>query len=151
MPLPLGEVSEQSEDGEGGCGTDEKYNAVQTAAQPSQSPAVTALPEGEPRRVGSCGSVQYAADNPSAPSGQLPLHKGAMVGAHKINSAFRIPNSELPEAFWPLFFLFSACRYATMHVTTVVQNHQVNISNRCRRENVCISFSIPMISSLTAG
>ena len=38
LPLPLGEVAERSEDGEG-----------KRAAIPSQSPAVTALPEGEPR------------------------------------------------------------------------------------------------------
>ena len=37
LPLPLGEVSERSEDGEGQQGS------------PSQSPAATALPEGEPR------------------------------------------------------------------------------------------------------
>ena len=38
LPLPLGEVAERSEDGEGrlGCNT-------------SQSPSVTALPEREPR------------------------------------------------------------------------------------------------------
>ena len=38
LPLPLGEVAEQSEDGEGKPG-----------AKPSQSPAATALPKGEPR------------------------------------------------------------------------------------------------------
>ena len=38
LPLPLGEVAEQSEDGEGRPG-----------AKPSQSPSVTALPKGEPR------------------------------------------------------------------------------------------------------
>ena len=38
LPLPLGEVAERSEDGEG-----------KRAAIPSQSPSVTALPEGEPR------------------------------------------------------------------------------------------------------
>ena len=36
LPLPLGEVAEQSEDGEGRPG-----------AKPSQSPSVTALPKGE--------------------------------------------------------------------------------------------------------
>ncbi len=40
LPLPLGEVAERSEDGEGRPG-----------AKPSQSPSVTALPEGEPRGV----------------------------------------------------------------------------------------------------
>ena len=40
LPLPLGEVAEQSENGEGKPG-----------AMPSQSPSVTALPEGEPRGV----------------------------------------------------------------------------------------------------
>ena len=40
LPLSLGEVDEQSEDGEGKPG-----------AMPSQSPSVTALPEGEPRGV----------------------------------------------------------------------------------------------------
>ena len=44
LPLPVGEVSERSEDGEG------KHS--KKTAQPSQSPAVTALPKGEPR--GSC-------------------------------------------------------------------------------------------------
>ena len=38
LPLPLGEVAERSEDGEG-----------KRAAIPSQSPSLTALPEGEPR------------------------------------------------------------------------------------------------------
>ena len=38
LPLPLGEVDERSEDGEGRPG-----------AMPSQSPSVTALPKGEPR------------------------------------------------------------------------------------------------------
>ena len=38
LPLPLGEVAERSEDGEG-----------ESVTRPSQSPAVTALPEGEPR------------------------------------------------------------------------------------------------------
>ena len=38
LPLPLGEVAERSEDGEG-----------KQAAIPSQSPSLTALPEGEPR------------------------------------------------------------------------------------------------------
>ena len=38
LPLPLGKVAERSEDGEGNGG-----------ARPSQSPSVTALPEGEPR------------------------------------------------------------------------------------------------------
>ena len=37
LPLPLGEAAERSEDGEGKRG------------KPSQSPSVTALPEGEPR------------------------------------------------------------------------------------------------------
>ena len=37
LPLPLGEVAERSEDGEG------------TGVKPSQSPAVTAPPKGEPR------------------------------------------------------------------------------------------------------
>ena len=40
LPLPLGEVDERSEDGEGRPG-----------AMPSQSPSVTALPKGEPRGV----------------------------------------------------------------------------------------------------
>ena len=40
LPLPLGEVAERSEDGEGKPG-----------AKPSQSPSVTALPKGEPRGV----------------------------------------------------------------------------------------------------
>ena len=47
LPLPLGEVAERSEDGEG-----KQWPArrgVQKAARPSQSPSVTALPEGEPR------------------------------------------------------------------------------------------------------
>ena len=43
LPLPLGEVAEHSEDGEG------KRSPM--AASPSQSPAATALPKGEP---GSC-------------------------------------------------------------------------------------------------
>ena len=38
LPLPLGEVAERSEEGEG-----------KRAAIPSQSPSLTALPEGEPR------------------------------------------------------------------------------------------------------
>ena len=38
LPLPLGEVDERSEDGEGRPG-----------AKPSQSPTATALPKGEPR------------------------------------------------------------------------------------------------------
>ena len=38
LPLPMGEVTERSEVGEG-----------KKAAIPSQSPAVTALPKGEPR------------------------------------------------------------------------------------------------------
>ena len=38
LPLPLGEGAERSEDGEG-----------KRAAIPSQSPSLTALPEGEPR------------------------------------------------------------------------------------------------------
>ena len=38
MPLPMGEVAEHSEVGEG-----------KKAAIPSQSPTVTALPKGEPR------------------------------------------------------------------------------------------------------
>ena len=49
LPLPLGEVAERSEDGEG-----KQWPArrgVQKAARPSQSPSVTALPEGEPRRL----------------------------------------------------------------------------------------------------
>ena len=37
LPLSMGEVAERSEDGEG------------TGAKPSQSPAVTAPPKGEPR------------------------------------------------------------------------------------------------------
>ena len=37
LPLPLGEVAERSEDGEG------------KRRKPSQSPSVTALPKGEPR------------------------------------------------------------------------------------------------------
>ena len=42
LPLPLGEVAERSEDGEG----------ILCPQKPSQSPAVTALPEGEPRAGG---------------------------------------------------------------------------------------------------
>ena len=42
LPLPLGEVAERSEDGEGVCN-------LQSTAKPSQSPSVTALPKGEPR------------------------------------------------------------------------------------------------------
>ena len=38
LPLPLGEVTERSEDGEG----------IPRLPKPSQSPAATALPEGEP-------------------------------------------------------------------------------------------------------
>ena len=38
LPLPMREVAERSEDGEG------------TGTKPSQSPAVTAPPKGEPRR-----------------------------------------------------------------------------------------------------
>ena len=45
---------------------------------PSQSPSVTALPEGEPRGLQMSGCAEHAAGNPSAPSGQLPLHKGAV-------------------------------------------------------------------------
>ena len=45
--------------------------------EPSQSPAVTALPEGEPRGLRMNGCAEHAPVNPSAPSGQLPLHKGA--------------------------------------------------------------------------
>ena len=37
LPLPLGEVAERSEDGEG--------RRLNEAARPSQSPAATALPE----------------------------------------------------------------------------------------------------------
>ena len=40
LPLPMGEVAERSEDGEGNNGR-----------APSQSPSVTALPMGEPRRL----------------------------------------------------------------------------------------------------
>ena len=42
LPLPVGEAAERSEDGEG------KQLPYKKAATPSQSPAVTALPKGEP-------------------------------------------------------------------------------------------------------
>ena len=42
LPLPVGEAAERSEDGEG------KQLPYKKAALPSQSPAVTALPKGEP-------------------------------------------------------------------------------------------------------
>ena len=41
LPLPMGEVAERSEDGEG------KLDGY-CETTPSQSPAVTALPKGEP-------------------------------------------------------------------------------------------------------
>jgi hypothetical protein len=44
LPLPMGEVAEHSEDGEG------KLNGFHET-KPSQSPAVTALPKGEPRWI----------------------------------------------------------------------------------------------------
>ncbi len=43
LPLPVGEVAERSEDGES------KQRPYKKTASPSQSPAVTALPKGEPR------------------------------------------------------------------------------------------------------
>ena len=56
MPLPLGEVAERSEDGEGeqkGCKTLSVTCGDSSpkggAKGPSQPPAVTALPKGEPR------------------------------------------------------------------------------------------------------
>ena len=57
MPLPLGEVAERSEDGEGlaspfgrgGRAQRGRRGQTKKAARPSQSPAVTALPKGEPR------------------------------------------------------------------------------------------------------
>ena len=54
LPLPLGEVAERSEDGEGKqCPypktTPKEIIIQKKAATPSQSPAVTALPKGEPR------------------------------------------------------------------------------------------------------
>ena len=60
---------------------------------PSQSPSVTALPEGEPRGLQMSGCAEHAAGNPSAPAGQLPLHKGALSEIHKLNSEFRIHHS----------------------------------------------------------
>ena len=39
LPLPLGKVAEQA-----------RTEGVRKTAKPSQSPSVTALPEGEPRR-----------------------------------------------------------------------------------------------------
>ena len=49
LPLPLGEVAERSEDGEGRQRPHPA--ACKKDRTPSQSPAVTALPKGEPRRL----------------------------------------------------------------------------------------------------
>ena len=49
LPLPMGEVAERSEDGEGKQGA--APGRSKRAARPSQSPSVTALPKGEPRRL----------------------------------------------------------------------------------------------------
>ena len=57
LPLPLGEVSEQSADGE----------SKPCASKPSQPPAVTTLPDGEPM----CRC--YAGINPSASRKRRPL------------------------------------------------------------------------------
>ena len=74
LPLPLGEVAERSEDGEGCacspavpcCAQAFRRSAPrrsgaaswETAAKPSQSPSVTALPKGEPRAC--CRACPYA-------------------------------------------------------------------------------------------
>ena len=73
LPLPLGEVAERSEDGEG-----KPY-------QPSQSPTVTALPEGEPRvcaplhrRIPPGGGFQRGGPQPS-PFGRFK-ERGSLRG-----------------------------------------------------------------------
>ena len=49
LPLPLGEVAERSEDGEGKRCMCSMIDDAEKAPSPSQSPAVTALPKGETR------------------------------------------------------------------------------------------------------
>ena len=49
VPLPLGEVAERSEDGEGKRCMYSMIDHAEKAPSPTQSPAVTALPKGETR------------------------------------------------------------------------------------------------------
>ena len=59
---------------------------------PSQSPSVTALPEGEPRSLRMSGCAEHAAGNPSAPAGAAPFTQGSLV--RDTQTQFRIPHSE---------------------------------------------------------
>ena len=68
LPLPLGEVAERSEDGEGNAARSPFYHAK--AASPSQSPAVTALPEGEPR-------LRLRAENGKAAFSRFAVYLGS--------------------------------------------------------------------------
>ena len=82
LPLPVGEAAERSEDGEG------KQLPYKKAALPSQSPAVTALPKGEPRLSKKRQSHFFEKDSLrsapqlSADSGQFDAHSAQSVFCH---------------------------------------------------------------------
>ena len=87
LPLPLGEAAERSEDGESQC---ERQPAKKTA-RPSQSPAVTALPEGEPRACSRCTGGRHRTcsrrESQGRPRWRGPLHLLPKRGAKGLRPA----------------------------------------------------------------
>ena len=69
LPLPLGEVAERSEDGEGKRCMCSMVDHAEKAPRPSQSPAVTALPKGETRR-------RLRIENGKAAEGRFAVYLG---------------------------------------------------------------------------
>ena len=69
LPLPLGEVAERSEDGEGKRCMCSMIDHAEKAPSPSRSPAVTALPKGETR-------LRLRIENGKAAEGRFAVYLG---------------------------------------------------------------------------
>ena len=83
LPLPSGEVAARSADGEGAS------KRAATLATPSQSPAVTAPPKGEPSRIPACTRNRMLLP---LPSGEVAARSADGEGVCKRAATFATPS-----------------------------------------------------------